>query len=169
MHRRELTIDLGAVRRNARALLHALGGARAVGGRQGRRLRARGGRRRRRRAHGRRDARSAPRPSPRRSSLRTEFPTARIVVLGPASNREVADARDARLELTVADGEIPEGVRVHLKLDTGMGRWGLAELPAPAREVVGLMSHLASADCDPAFTELQIERFREATAERTRT
>jgi alanine racemase len=29
--------------------------------------------------------------------------------------------------------------------------------------VVGLMSHLASADCDPEFTETQIQRFREAT------
>ena len=46
-----------------------------------------------------------------------------------------------------------------------MGRWGLAELPTPTREVVGLMSHFASADCDAAFTEQQVERFREATAE----
>ena len=40
---------------------------------------------------------------------------------------------------------------MHLKLDTGMGRWGLSELPAPPREVVGLMTHLATADTDPAF------------------
>jgi alanine racemase len=76
----------------------------------------------------------------------------------------VAEARDAGLELTVVDGEIPEGVRVHLKLDTGMGRWGLSELPAPTREVVGLLSHLASADTDAAFTETQVERFAAATA-----
>jgi alanine racemase len=65
----------------------------------------------------------------------------------------------------IADGEVPEGVRVHLKLDTGMGRWGLSELPAPGREVVGLMSHFASADSDAAYTETQIERFTAATAE----
>jgi alanine racemase len=58
---------------------------------------------------------------------------------------------------------VPEGVRVHLKLDTGMGRWGLSELPSPAREVVGLMSHLASSESNPAFTGEQIERFRRAT------
>ena len=39
-----------------------------------------------------------------------------------------------------------------MKLDTGMGRWGLSELPEPGANVVGLMSHLASADCDPEFT-----------------
>ena len=93
-------------------------------------------------------------------ALRRELGPVRILVMGPATSREIADARDAGLELVIADGEVPEGVRVHLKLDTGMGRWGLAELPAPGREVVGLMSHFASADSDAAFTELQIERFR---------
>ena len=44
-----------------------------------------------------------------------------------------------------------------------MGRWGVSELPSPTRDVVGVMSHLASSENDPAFTELQIERFREAT------
>jgi hypothetical protein len=77
--------------------------------------------------------------------------------MGPTStSREVASAREAALELVISDGEIPEGVRVHLKLDTGMGRWGSRELPEPSTEVVGLMSHLATADCDPEFTETQI-------------
>ena len=44
-----------------------------------------------------------------------------------------------------------------------MGRWGLSELFEPPRGVVGLMSHLASADCDSAFTERQIADFAEAT------
>jgi len=92
------------------------------------------------------------------------FPIARILVMGPASNREVADAREAKLELAIGHDEIPEGVSVHLKLDTGMGRWGLSELPAPSAEVVGIMSHLATADTDAAFAEQQIQRFAEATA-----
>ena len=60
-------------------------------------------------------------------------------------------------------GEIPDDIPVHLKLDTGMGRWGLAELPEPPANVVGLMSHLATADSDPDFAQQQVERFREAT------
>jgi alanine racemase len=52
---------------------------------------------------------------------------------------------------------------VHLKLDTGMGRWGLSELPQPDREVVGLMTHLATADSDSSFASDQIERFLRAT------
>ena len=99
-------------------------------------------------------------------ALRHEYRTERIVVMGPAgSNREVAQARDAGLELAIADDEIPEGVRVHLKLDTGMGRYGLSELPAPPAEVVGLMTHLATADSDPEFARAQLERFRTATDE----
>jgi alanine racemase len=96
--------------------------------------------------------------------LRPRLPDARLIVLGPTAADEVATAREARLELVVVDGAIPEGVDVHVKLDTGMGRWGVAELPSPTRGVVGLMTHLATADCDREFARLQIERFRDATA-----
>jgi alanine racemase len=98
------------------------------------------------------------------AELRAPFPGARIVVLGPVPDEEVSAARDARLELTVTHEHVPEGVPLHVKLDTGMGRWGLAELPAPGRDVVALMSHFASADTDTEFTETQIARFLAATA-----
>jgi alanine racemase len=88
----------------------------------------------------------------------------RILVMGPSSGREIAQAREADLDLTVTDDALPEGVRLHLKLDTGMGRWGLSELISPSVEVVGLMSHLATADSDPDFARAQVERFNEATA-----
>jgi alanine racemase len=160
--RSELTVDLGAIRRNVRTLLRALDGAElwAV-------VKADGY------GHGAVDVAGAALGAgatavcvatvPEGLALRGELGIARILVLGPTTSREIADARDAGLELAISHGEVPEGVRTHLKLDTGMGRWGLSELPAPGRDVVGLMSHLASADRDAAFTERQIERFRAAT------
>ena len=162
MSRSDITVDLGAIRRNARTLLRALDGAElwAV-------VKADGY------GHGAADAGGAALGAgatalcvatvPEALALRRAFGSVRVLVMGPASSREIADAREAALELVIADGEVPEDVRVHLKLDTGMARWGLSELPAPGREVVGLMSHFASADCDAAFTELQVERFRAAT------
>jgi alanine racemase len=160
--RSDVTVDLGAIRRNARRLLGALDGAElwAV-------VKADGY------GHGAVDVAAAALGAgakalcvatiPEGLALRRALGPVRILVLGPASSREIAEARDAGLELVIVDGEIPEGVRVHVKLDTGMGRWGLAELPEPTRGVVGLMSHFASADCDAAFTERQVQRFREAT------
>jgi alanine racemase len=164
MHRSELTIDLGAVRRNARTLLRALDGSAlwAV-------VKANGY------GHGAVDVAAAAIGAGASAlcvatveeglELRREIPTARIIVMAPTvQSRAVAEAREARLELVVSSDEIPEGVRCHLKLDTGMGRYGLSELPAPTRDVVGLMSHLATADSDARFAERQIERFAQATA-----
>ena len=94
--------------------------------------------------------------------LRRALPEARIIVFGPT--HDDAAARAARVELCVGD-EIPEGLPVHVKLDTGMGRWGVSELRAPQRNAVGLMTHLATADNDPVFARTQVERFRAATAE----
>ncbi|MBO4359258.1 MAG: alanine racemase [Erysipelotrichaceae bacterium] len=62
-----------------------------------------------------------------------------------------------------------KGVKVHLKLDTGMNRIGVK--PAQAREamdllkekgalVEGVMSHLSSSDVDKEYTEKQYEIFR---------
>src|SRR5256884_8469753 len=163
MHRSEVTIDLGAVRRNARTLLRAPEGsqlwavvkANAYG-------------------HGAVDVAGAVVDEGAGAlcvatvaealELRQEFSLIRILVMGPtASSREIAEAREAQLELAVWDEEIPEGVRVHLKLDTGMGRWGLAELQKPGAEVVGLMTHLATAESDPDYAAKQIEPFRTGT------
>jgi alanine racemase len=164
VERSSFTLDLGAIRRNAETLLRAAGGAElwAV-------VKAEGY------GHGAVDVSKAGLEAgatalcvatlPEALHLRAALRNARIVVMGPVSDREIGEARVARLELVAADGRIPEGVKVHLKVDTGMGRWGLSELPAPTREVVGVMSHLASAEADPAFTQLQVDRFREATAQ----
>jgi alanine racemase len=163
VHRSELTVDLGALRRNVRTLLRALDGSElwAV-------VKADGY------GHGAIDAAGAALGSgasalcvatiPEGLALRLEFTEARILVMGPAtSNREIAQARDAGLELAISGGEIPDSVRVHLKLDTGMGRYGLGELSAPPAEVIGLMTHLATADSDAGFAREQLERFSAAT------
>ena len=99
-------------------------------------------------------------------ALRRELPEPRIIVLGPSSNREVAQSRDARLELVVSS-DIPSDIPVHLKLDTGMGRWGMSELVRPDLDVVGLMTHFATADDDLDFARIQLGRFLEATADYT--
>ena len=131
MHRSEITIDLGALRRNARRLREVLGNselwavvkADAYG-------------------HGAVDVAGAVLAEGARVlcvattaealELRREFPETRILVMGPTVGRELAIAREARLEVTAVDPEIPEGVPVHVKLDTGMGRWGLDSAFGPA-------------------------------------
>ena len=162
--RSEITIDLGAVRRNVRRLRSELGTAElwAV-------VKADGY------GHGAVDVAGAALGEGAQGlcvatvaealPLRHEFPGTRILVMGPASGREIATAREADLDLAVSGELMPEGVRVHVKLDTGMGRWGLSELTAPPAEVVGLMTHLATADSDPDFTRTQLERFEAATAD----
>ena len=94
---------------------------------------------------------------------------ARELVLNDLSatvfNLEVAQA------LSRAARELDNSVRVHIKVDTGMGRLGLLpdevvpfarrlqELPGLVLE--GIFTHFSVADSDPEYTRWQIERFRE--------
>lgn len=60
-------------------------------------------------------------------------------------------------------------VKVHLKIDTGMGRLGIWHTQAPQLleliqslpqlHLEGIYTHFSSADTDPTFTQLQRERF----------
>jgi alanine racemase len=163
VERSSFTIDLGAIRHNAAALLRAAGGAElwAV-------VKADGY------GHGAVDVSRAALEGGASAlcvatlsealHLRAELHEPRILVMGPVSDHEAGEARAALLELVAADGQVPEGMPVHLKLDTGMGRWGVSELPSPTRDVVGLMSHLAASEADPEFTRMQLRRFQEGTA-----
>jgi alanine racemase len=102
------------------------------------------------------------------AALRSRSPETRILVMGPLAEGEEALAREARLEVALSNPRIPDGLRVHLKVDTGMGRWGMAPeeaLALPREQVVGVMSHLATADEeDDSFARRQVERFREVVA-----
>jgi alanine racemase len=96
-------------------------------------------------------------------ALRPSFPEARVIVMGPLAAGEDEIARAARLEVAVSSPAVPEGLPLHLKIDTGMGRWGMSPEDArsvPRDQVVGLMSHLATADeTDLRFAHEQIGRF----------
>ena len=102
MHRSEITIDLGAVRRNARRLLDVLDGSAlwAV-------VKANGY------GHGAVDVAGAVLGEGASAlcvatvaeglELRAEFAGVRILVMGPSAGREIALAREADLELAVRD------------------------------------------------------------------
>jgi alanine racemase len=159
--RSEITIDLGAVRRNVERLRRVLGETElwAV-------VKADGY------GHGAADVARAAVDAGARAlcvatvaeglSLRRVLPGPRVLVLGPTD--QIREAREARLELVVSAGPLPGDVPVHVKLDTGMGRYGFERLPPLAGNVVGLMTHLATADSDAEFAERQLSRFRELAA-----
>ncbi|MGH3016663.1 MAG: alanine racemase, partial [Gaiellaceae bacterium] len=105
--------------------------------------------------------------APEGAALRAELPGPRILVMSPLGDEEEELAREARLEVALSTPEVPAGLDVHLKVDTGMGRWGMSPEEAfalPRGRVVGVMSHLATADsADETFARAQIKRFTEVT------
>jgi alanine racemase len=112
--------------------------------------------------------------------LRRAGITRPLLVLGPVKETQIRDALAHDITLGVPGPEELESlakvaqerdVRVHLKLDSGMGRMGVieSELPrvaeilraAPRLRIEAIYTHLANAgDVDDPFTEQQIARFR---------
>lgn len=125
------------------------------------------------------------------AELRNAGVGASLLVLGAISDEELPEAISAEAEMVawserfvdaVADGAsvraIPTPpVRLHVKLDTGLGRLGtrdaaeamrVAERVAanePTLALVGAMTHLATAGSDPEFMAEQLERFEPFVAE----
>jgi alanine racemase len=118
-----------------------------------------------------------------------------ILVMGALSREELRVALAARADVVawtepfvgelavaardgaaISDGP-EERIRVHVKLDTGMGRLGTRELDealgvatrvleaTPALELAGAMTHFATADENDAFVREQLERFGPFAAE----
>jgi alanine racemase len=104
-----------------------------------------------------------------------------LLVMGALSGEELPVALDARADVVAWSPEFveelargsPSGpVRVHVKLDTGMGRLGTREAAEAlavaehvaatggALQLAGAMTHFATADEDPEFLAVQVERFR---------
>jgi alanine racemase len=102
-------------------------------------------------------------------ALRAALPDARILVMGPLADGDGEIARRAQLEVAVSTPQVPQGVDLHLKVDTGMGRWGMSAAEArtvPRERVVGLMSHLATAEEeDQSFAREQVSRFAQLVRE----
>ena len=110
------------------------------------------------------------------------------LVMGAVSSEELGTAIAAGAELVAWDRRFTErlaaaaaerdsSVRVHVKLDTGMGRLGtrdraeafeIAELIARSRgalELAGAMTHFATADDDPEFLDRQLSAFEPFASE----
>lgn len=115
--------------------------------------------------------------------LRRAGITAPLLVMSGVLPAEVDAALAHDLTLPLFDAEIAAAIaqraaaagitaRVHLKIDTGMGRFGVfAEEALPmaqhalslgALEIEGLFSHLAAAGEDDAATARQLRRFQDA-------
>ncbi len=112
--------------------------------------------------------------------LSRAMPGVRVLVMGPLEGEELGLALAVGAEIVawtapfvrrVAAISTEEVAKLHLKLDTGMGRWGVRgesaamELAAlidetAGVELVGLMTHLTEADKDDlSFTHAQLARF----------
>ena len=102
------------------------------------------------------------------AELRRQGIDAPILVMGALTGAELRLAVEARADVVAWTEEVAEAApRVHVKLDTGMGRLGtkdreLALRLAARPNVVGLMTHFATAD-DPQddLFAAQLEAFRE--------
>ncbi len=106
-----------------------------------------------------------------------------ILVLYGAPIWEAEKVVENDLEIAVFDEDLPRAlaaaarrhgkkINVHLSIDTGMGWYGLSfEEPRvvglakelrmlPQLALKGVFSHFANSDEDPAYTQMQLERFR---------
>lgn len=103
-----------------------------------------------------------------------------ILVLGAIDNNQISlflqndiDITGSSIEklenISIAAQKLNVKARVHLKIDTGMGRIGVQwdrkeqflkkAFSLPNIEIVGIFSHFADSYDNPSFTDLQLERF----------
>jgi alanine racemase len=117
------------------------------------------------------------------ADLRAAGIDARVLVMGALTRRELATALDARADVVAWTPELvgwlPDAgrARVHVKLDSGMGRLGTKDADLARRlcdqiaardgaELAGFMTHFATADArGDDFFPAQLERFAAVASE----
>ncbi|HEY5189950.1 MAG TPA: alanine racemase [Solirubrobacteraceae bacterium] len=112
------------------------------------------------------------------AELRAGGLSAPILIMGAISDEELSVALDSGAELTAWSSEFVAELdraavaplAVHVKFDTGMGRLGTRDLDdalsvadrvlgSERLRLAGAMTHLATADGDPAFMAAQLRAF----------
>ncbi|MDR0910830.1 MAG: alanine racemase [Spirochaetaceae bacterium] len=124
------------------------------------------------------------------AALRAAGISAPVLLLGYCRGSDIEAAIENRLELFAGDAgyleeiekaaaKVGKTAKIHIKIDTGMGRLGcrpedaafLAELlvSRPGLQLAGVSTHLAVSDSldekDIAWTNLQLDRFEKALSE----
>ena len=108
--------------------------------------------------------RSASRRCPRRSTFARRSETRASSSWGPSPSARSARRASRGSSSSRRTAGSRRACRSTSSSTPGWAGGDSRSCPSPTRDVVGVMSHLASAESDPAFTQLQVERFREATA-----
>jgi len=118
--------------------------------------------------------------------LRKVFPGAAICIFSPFALDEAEDIAANRLIPFISDLEsaralsraaqrVRTGVRMHIEIDTGMGRNGVSVEGAarlaehisrmPSVLITGILTHFSAAESDPVLTERQFALFLKARKE----
>jgi alanine racemase len=102
------------------------------------------------------------------AELRNAALDAPLLVMGALTREELQVALDADADVVAWTDEIADAApRIHVKLDTGMGRLGTKDRDSALRlaarpNAVGLMTHFATADeAGDEFFGVQLDGFRE--------
>lgn len=111
--------------------------------------------------------------------LRAMYKDIDILMLGPILAKDLDAASEHKIDITIYDEEIYQAVKsfkhwitVHLKIDTGMSRYGLTETNTIIRIVEelfqlehvsfkGIYTHFATANENKTFYQMQLNRFKD--------
>lgn len=111
--------------------------------------------------------------------LRSIYKDIDILMLGPILAKDLVAASEHKIDITIYDEEIYQAVKdykhwitVHLKIDSGMSRYGLTETNTIIKIVEelfqlehvsfkGIYTHFATANENETFYQMQLNRFKD--------